>query len=539
MPTCFSTLHIAHANLCSFCSIRTVSEGAVNLTAATVTITENEFGYIQTRGLDLQQWDQMRIESNFFYRMDPDAFVSPDRVNENAEFKFVDNSMMNVTSGSLRFIGETQALLPTVVYANNHFHQECMCDMGNWLRAVFGDKLTSVELIMDNSFCSTKNPDIAHCLDRVSVGNMQMMNYTIALCDPKRIKCKPSITKNVSVVTNEIQNTKFQNRRNQLNDDEENVWDTRYLIIIISIAAIAILFIILLTTFLCARRKGYCGDVKNAIISSNNCCVSSFDRFFNVHYGLDTARSISRLSINEYTESHRLTRPINIENGPIDTENPIDDPVTVVDKATQTLPEELTKELLESLREKLDDPDNYSEAREMIEHLYDLIKVEECCNTNNTPSQGGVEEFRDDRDDLYDVISVPARRQGKNKATMVSVGTRTPSLERLIPFSPYVRQTALCHEYFEPRDRAMHLYAELPGDALPDLLGEGPSRPLSFLRVIGERITEPGVLRGPPGPPSTASTAGTGGSARSARLANRPLPAKPRDPGEGTSSQRL
>lgn len=518
-----------------------VSEGAVNLTAATVTITENYFDYIQTRGFDLQKWDNMRIESNFFYRVDPDAFVSPDRVNGNAEFRFVNNSMMNVTTGSLRFIGETQAVLPTVVYANNHFHQECMCDMGNWLRAVFGDKLTSVELIMDNSFCSTTNPHIVLCLDRLSVGNMNMMNYTIALCDPKRIKCKTSITKNVSIVPNEIQNTRFQNRRNQQNDDEESAWDTRYLIIIISAAVVAILLIVILTTLLCARRKGYCVDVKNAIISSNNCCVSLFDRFFNVRYGLDTARSISRLSINEYTESHRLNdaRIINIENGAIDTENLIDDPVTVVDKATQTLPEELTKELLESLREKLDDPDNYSEAREMIEHLYDLIKVEECCNANSAPNQGGQEP--DDRDDLYDVISVPARRQGRNKATMVSVGTRTPSLERLTPFSPYLRQTALCHEYFEPRDRAMHLYAELPGDALPDLLGEGPSRPLSFLRAIGERITEPGahVPRGPPGPPSTASTAGTGGSARSARLANRPLPAKPRDPGEGTSSQRL
>lgn len=531
--------------MCFFCSIRTVSEGAINLTAATVTITENEFGFIQTRGFDLQQWDHMRIESNFFYRMDPDSFVSPGQVNENAEFRFIDNSMMNVTTGSLRFIGETRAVLPTVVYASNHFNQECMCDMGNWLRDVFGDKLTLVEMIMDNSFCSTRNPDIAHCLDRVSVGYMQMMNYTIALCDPKKIKCKPSVTKNVSIVTNEIQNTKFQNRKNQQNDDEENVWDSKYLIIVISLTAIFVLLIVLLTTFLCARRRGYCVDVKNAIISSNNCCVSIFDRFFNVRYGLDTARSISRLSINEYTESHRLndTRTIRIENGAIDTENLIDDPVTVVDKSTQTLPEELTKELLESLREKLDDPDNYSEAREMIEHLYDLIKVEECCNANNTPTQGAVDEFRDDRDDLYDVISVPARRQGRNKATMVSVGTRTPSLDRLSPFSPYVRQTALCHEYFEPRDRAMHLYAELPGDALPDLLGEGPSRPLSFLRVIGERITEPGsgtiVPRGPPGPPSTASTAGTGGSARSARLANRPLPAKPRDPGEGTSSQRL
>ncbi|XP_049961879.1 uncharacterized protein LOC126481959 [Schistocerca serialis cubense] len=106
------------------------------------------------------------------------------------------------------------------------------------------------------------------------------------------------------------------------------------------------------------------------------------------------------------------------------------------DKWTQTLPEELTQELLQTLRDKLDDPDNYSEARDMIEHLYDLIKVEE----------SGAEER-----ETGEVIRRSAR--GATRST----GTRAPS-------PPVGAAVRVCGEYLEPRDRSpdQHLYAELP-----------------------------------------------------------------------------
>lgn len=54
---------------------------------------------------------------------------------------------------------------------------------------------------------------------------------------------------------------------------------------------------------------------------------------------------------------------------------PFEEILPTEDKWTQTLPEELTQELIESLRERLEDPENFSDAVNMIEQLYSLIKV--------------------------------------------------------------------------------------------------------------------------------------------------------------------
>lgn len=109
------------------------------------------------------------------------------------------------------------------------------------------------------------------------------------------------------------------------------------------------------------------------------------------------------------------------------------------DKGTQTVPEELTHEMLQTLRDKLDDPDDYAEARGMIEHLYDLIRVEEtCCGGTGTSwySSGGL-------DDMTSTITTKAVTVGLDAGgsdddggggrDVVSVGTSAPSLDRLWP----------------------------------------------------------------------------------------------------------
>lgn len=145
-----------------------------------------------------------------------------------------------------------------------------------------------------------------------------------------------------------------------------------------------------------------------------------------------SAHSLSPVSLHEYAELQkknnydRADRGANLRNG-----------VRVVvyqDKGTQTVPEELTHEMLQTLRDKLDDPEDYAEARGMIEHLYDLIRVEETCSGGgNWYGTGGLDDmtstmttkavtvWNDDGGDLL-----------RDRDTR-SVGTSAPSLERLWP----------------------------------------------------------------------------------------------------------
>jgi len=170
---------------------------------------------------------------------------------------------------------------------------------------------------------------------------------------------------------------------------------------------------------------------------------------------LVTSGSISRLNIHEYAEIQNLQNQTHIIE---ETED--DEIVAVDDKATQTLPEELTQDLLQSLREKLDDPENYREAREMIEHLYDLIKVEESCNNRESTVL---------EDTLYAELQ-PRMRTRSRQRQSTSVGTRVPSLERLAPVH-YLPRPTVSNDYAQPRDHQVmsHLYCELPG-GVPDVL---------------------------------------------------------------------
>lgn len=100
------------------------------------------------------------------------------------------------------------------------------------------------------------------------------------------------------------------------------------------------------------------------------------------------------------------------------------------DKGTQTLPEELSHEVLQSLREKLDDPEDYAEAREMIEHLYDLIRVEENFGGGGSwYSTGGL----DDMTSTVTTKAVTVGSRNERERHVKSVGTGAPSLDRLCP----------------------------------------------------------------------------------------------------------
>ncbi|XP_077302579.1 uncharacterized protein LOC143922982 [Arctopsyche grandis] len=512
---------------------------AINMIVSNINISGNKFGQMENNAMIINKWDKIHIESNVFENLSTN-FIS-DCVREpnlDSEFEFKYNYIQEMHKDSAHFMTDMfdkkSHLVKNKIYSNNHFNWRCYCNITNWLENLFDVKPTvNIDSFQNNSTCIIYNKK---CNVK---GHMLMSEYVNLLCDEnKNVSCD-EIRK---YTIEKISNLKFPYTFIKPIDEEillknEENRKFLYLIILIVIPCVTVL-IVLIVIFIQMRHRGYCTNVKNEITS----CSTFFDRLFNLNYGIDTA-SISRVSVNDYNENHMLhERTLLNDNRTLIRENSLEEIVDTTDKATQTLPEELTKELLESLREKLDDPENYSEARETIEHLYDLIKVEECCNMNNNNAARPRRSETVSVENLYDVIQQPRVHQGKNKKSMVSVGTKVPSFEKLPQSSPYSK---LCHEYFEPQDRTVHLYSELapirkPTQQQPTNVSKSDT--MNFLRAIETNLSSANAFRNAPviaGPSGVGMSSATQKSNKSSKsvasdgsgsnMVNRPLPEKPRD----------
>ncbi|XP_050423072.1 uncharacterized protein LOC126834902 [Adelges cooleyi] len=194
-----------------------------------------------------------------------------------------------------------------------------------------------------------------------------------------------------------------------------------------------------------------------------------------------SAHSLSPISVHEYAElqRNRTGRSANDYNG--GSMAPAVRVVVFQDRGTQTVPEELTQEMLQTLRDKLDDPEDYAEARDMIEHLYDLIRVEEtCCGNGGIDWYGGLDDITSTTTTKAIIVGGPDGTYSGDGRRRVSVGIDAPSLEKLWPpkvtasnrkYSrpPQPPPMAVGDEYMDPAD----LYAELQrNDAAGDTSSE-------------------------------------------------------------------
>ncbi|XP_045784555.1 uncharacterized protein LOC123880466 [Maniola jurtina] len=522
-----------------------IETGAINATVVAVVIVDCVFRIFNERGFELSSWNKLQMERNSFDELAPNAIVAPG--GSIHELLFVDNEIEKINSGSIGFIGKAYATnADNVIYKSNYFGQPCHCNLTSWLAK--GLNANSGEPFENESYC-TVDEFFARCFN-VPEQNMIFKKFYDNVCtDNLSIQCETYKSKGLGAKT-EIKNPRFPHKK----EDDEGISDRDKKVIgIVIVTALGCVIIVMFISFIrWMRHRGYCVNIKN-FISSNSSCGTICDRLCicRTNNGLDNARSISQLSVNEYSERHCLNEP-RVQEVIQETAIPnvyTEDIVATENKTTQTLPEELTKELLENLKEKLEDPENYVEAREMIEHLYELIKVEENCN-NNSPTLLSIEE------NIYELpFQNTTPRIGKNKKQMISVGTRTPSLDKLMPLSPYNRQTALAHEYFEPKDFAVHLYAEIANcdkekrtflGAIPDVVAEQAIPRGPYLRAVRDKINSSASVSpstkainnsiASPQHISTIKSNKSTASNSSGKMINRPLPEKPAiDPGEGTS----
>ncbi|XP_017881861.1 uncharacterized protein LOC108625983 [Ceratina calcarata] len=454
-----------HDNLTiQYSRLTDVESGAIDIYAATVSFNNNEFLKLHQGAIVLHQWNHIAIDYNLFVELETDAIIADVDATRapNFEFSFTGNHIEKARPGSLRFAAISQRV-NTARVGNNYFKEMCRCGLDDWIREMTG-KNSSVSWMMDSSFCM-----VDQILDRcfnLPQGYMSMRNFTKIICAPgDHIICEKSPAKPEPSVSPPSVGPHVYPRHKgyydvEMSDSEQLQREKRIIVVICVIAVFIVLVVILASGVLYMRRSGVCPKLTSGHLMNLTSWLSPSSGMT----AATSARSISRLSVHEYAGLQPETRILEVEtqaDAMEEEEEGADGlyPYTE-NKATQTLPEELTEEYLRDLRERLNDPDDYNQARDMIEHLYDLIKVEESCNNNNDRQPPGREE------NAYDMIQPRRRRlRGAPKPT-VTIGTKAPSLEKLLPIGIQPRPPLT--EYTEPRDRRTneqnHLYAELPGD---------------------------------------------------------------------------
>ncbi|XP_015122962.1 uncharacterized protein LOC107045272 [Diachasma alloeum] len=443
--------------------INEIEEGAIDSSIATATFNNNEFQSLRKNAVTLRQWSKIAIDENLFVELAEEAIVADDIAKATAEFpnndfSFRGNRISRPSDGSLRFVSVSERVTYAKV-GNNFFEKVCSCVIEDWMRQVSG-KNTSTSWMMDSSFC-VAGEWLKKCF-KAPQGYLAMRNFTNTFCTPKGdITCKePSETSKPSVSPPSVGPHVYPRLNSyfdvEMSDPEQLEREKRLIIIVCVVAVLIVVGVIFACGIVYMRRRGVCPKLISRSLNFSNSWLSPSNGIT----AATSARSISRLSINEYAGLHPEARTIDLDEQTIIHENDVEDFTYTENKATQTLPEELTEEYLKELRERLNDPENYSQARDMIEHLYDLIKVEENCNNNNSDRS-----LPRGEENAYDIIA-PRVKRTRNVRPSVNVGTRAPSLEKLLPPDSMMRPAIA--DYMEPRDQRTcdlhHLYAELPGD---------------------------------------------------------------------------
>ncbi|XP_049828427.1 uncharacterized protein LOC126267347 [Schistocerca gregaria] len=383
-----------------------VESGAVNNTVAVVTLQHNHVALVRQQGFVLRKWNRLRVVNNTFDQLEEDSIWAPYQTVAGApvsELRFSENRLGAVSAGGLRWLGAAAAGVGSKTAAGNVLEgTPCRCDLLDEDAAAWA---------ADALLCRPAAPLLARCLRPSALPGaapqpaLSLSNFTAAVCgggDVLVCQDAPAVLANAD-------------------GEESGRRSTLVLALVLGAAA--------------AGAAAVCGGawLRRKRRRLPACLAALLSRRLDSGAG---AAGAGARQAGDGSPGHEYAelQPQAAGTGP----GPPDDDALLPaeDKWTQTLPEELTQELLQTLRDKLDDPDNYSEARDMIEHLYDLIKVEE----------SGAEER-----ETGEVIRRSAR--GATRST----GTRAPS-------PPVGAAVRVCGEYLEPRDRSPdhHLYAELP-----------------------------------------------------------------------------
>lgn len=438
-----------------FCRITEIQRGAINGTVAKAIITDNEIGIFNSRGFVLDKWNRINVDNNILKRIGTsflEVLYNPKI--QQIEFTFIGNEVYKSESGALSFLPDLQLTALSLKFDNNFFNQTCHCDIDKWVGELLGNSEEDPTFVLNSSFC-TINALLSRCFE-LEEGLINMHNFTELVCGlEESIKCEPYSGETITL-----------DGASEMEADDQPQSNSSLILglvlgALLIIAASGTIVILLIRGGLWLKRKGYCM------------------RFRNLHYHQEHPSPEDEGTIV-----------------PIETSNKND------------VPDELTPEILQRLREQLEDPATHDDAREMIERLYELFITGDSYTHNNR---------QEEEAHLYEELgNLQLPRQEKRQSDeplgfLRMMEEKYNTTANLILGHDSSGKPALAGEYSEPTDAAVHLYSELQQNRSEEALDSNKRDSYKSYHSNTQR------------------------SNNSGRMAFRPLPEKPLDPEPGPS----
>lgn len=362
-------------------------------------------------------WNEININNNHITTIQKDFLKLPEFDPYNIrQFSFKGNYMINPQMESLSFVKSLKGI-PNFIFDDNAFSEQCMCFQNEWM-----SKLTNtydVDNILKTSFCNVTS-FLATCF-QIEKTLINMENFTILACKNEEIlKCEKyhGETKVIETTATML-----------LDDYQETDNNSMYILAItigcvFIIAILGTLVILSIRAGIWLKRKGYCAHFRN-------------------------------LPYNQQNESS-----LEDENVMVPEEPP----------SVHELPDELTQELLQTLRMQLENPQTHQQAREMIERLYETFVIEDSYTNNNTHDDahlyeelGNLQINRTEEKELNTDNNTEHGAMNFLKLMEDKISQPINNLD--IPTDSNKKDTdkpaSLINVYSEPKDSTVHLYSEL------------------------------------------------------------------------------
>lgn len=397
---------------CFSFSFTDIQTGAINTTAANIIITDNNFKQLQTNAFAITKWNTINFENNHVVQLQSFfdfSEIFPNLINE---FTFKGNEIYNISSYALSFLPKIPEQINHFKFDDNLFNITCICEIDKWIESLLqsneADHVNSrnIDYIINTSFCSV-TPLLERCFE-IEEGNINMKNFTKLLCNMNEdtIKCMKYNGEVKVIETTEIMFL-----------DEIDTQQSHPTIVIVGFVFLGILILTAVGSIVIAlirgglwlKRKGYCNHFRNFHYNRN---VSS----------LEDEGVIVNEDSNNKSESDKNDAPL-----------------------------QLTQELLQSLREQLENPETHEQAREMIEKLYDMFIIPEEGYTNNN---------RQEDPHLYEELGNLQLPQLNNETEPLQQNNAVNFL-KFMEEKMYPEKEIPLTLYSEPKDTTVHLYSEL------------------------------------------------------------------------------
>lgn len=381
--------------------------GVTHNAIASTIISDNYIQTVHEKAFAFQSWNTINFDDNIIVNLHRSFLDIPKMDQENQEFTFISNDIFQIHEGAFDFLPNVEKL-PKFSFKNNSFNETCKCNLTFWLQGIVNS--SNVEYILNSSFCRVID-FLSKCY-HLGEGLISMKNFTELVCGDNNITCEQyhGETKILDTTAIMLFEDTPQPSRNGI-----------FIAIIISIVVIIVAItgtvaILLMKGGLWLKKKGYCIHFRNMQYNQNE-------------NSNDDEGAIVQQIVHHQQERHDL-------------------------------PEELTPELLQDLRKKLENPETQDQAREMIEKLYEMFIIDDSYTNNNRQEEeahlyeelGNLQNPHIGESLQIDAISLIKSIEKKFNTTPID----DEEDEETVKDKP-----ALVTVYSEPQDAAVHLYSEL------------------------------------------------------------------------------